>query len=450
MSKHQARVKLGLRALMFGAFSLVAAACTGGESAAPAETTSTTSPEAIAEVEVEEEPEETPEIPEEPSAPVGLVVTANEEGSVTLEWDESRDETVTGYVVSRVASIGGTEVFETAEPTVTDTGLDDGDVFTYTVAAINAAGESERSEPISVQVGVDTNPPSRPGTPRTVESAEGVQIDWRASTDFSGIDGYIVTRLLDGETTEIETTEPTLFDDVAPGQVVTYRVRSVDGAGNESDDSRNVTILSGTAAEDVIVVVSTHADPAADANAARLQQALLDEGFVVTWFEDNVFDSNVTTADDVVLLLGDVEGQGFDWNLFGTDANTITLKSIFFVPSGFVDSAPRTGRLTDIGYSPPGEDARFLPFSNLAEPRPSPFIPMLQWLPDFEVWATPSSTAEEAVAGLIRPGGELANEREAPACRAFFPGNVDSLGEQSEQAWDLLIEFVGSVSETCR
>jgi len=451
MTTHQMRVKRGLRALLFGVFSLIAVACTGGEVASPDEPT-TTAPEAASEeTDPEEELErELVDVPEEPSAPVGLVVTANAAGSVTLEWDESRDETVTGYEVTRVASIGGSFTFETTDPIFTDAELNDGDVVTYTVAAVNDAGLSQRSEPVPVQVGVDTNPPSRPGTPRTVESTEGVSITWRASSDFSGIDTYIVTRILDGETTEIEATEPSLFDDIAVGQVVTYRVRAVDGAGNESDDSRNVTILSGTAADDVMVVVSTHADPVANPNTARLQQTLLDEGYIVTWFEDDVFDSNVTTSEDVVLLLGDAEGQGFDWNLFGTDANTIAFKSIFFEASGFVEGFPRSDRLAQLDYRPPGGDVREVALTNTVEPRATAFIPLLQQLPDLEVWGTPTWTDELAVAGLIRTGGELVTERDAPGCRAFFPGNVDSLDEQTNAGWDLMIEYINSVSDACR
>ena len=460
MSKHQRRVKLGLRALLFAVFSLIAAACTGGESASPPAETPTTSSSTTAAPDEEPldpadadeiaEEVEVDEVPEEPSAPVGLVVTANAAGSVTLGWDESRDESVTGYEVTRVGSIGTTEMFATTEPTFTDGDLTDGDVFTYTVTAINDAGASERSEALPVQVGVDANPPTRPGTPTTVESTEGVSITWRTSTDFSGIDRYIVTRILNGETTEIDTVDPMLFDDVAVGQTLSYAVRAVDGSGNESENSRFVTILSGTASDGVIVVVSTHADPAADPNTARLQEALLNAGYVVTWFEDDVFDSNITTSDDVVLLLGDVEGQGFDWNLFGTDAHTIALKGIFFEASGFLDAPPRTRRLGQIAYNPPGEDQRFLQLALVDRPRPSPIIPLLQQLPDLEVWGTPAETAEEAIAGLLRPGGELANEREAPACRAFFPGNADALAQQTQAGWDLLIEFVDTISDTCR
>lgn len=448
MKNQQTRVTRGFRTLLFGVFCLVAAACTGGESASPAPEDTTTTSTTTTTVADPDSPEAVPVIDAIPTAPVGLVVTENAEGSVTLEWDESRDESVTGYEVTRIASIGSA-VFEVTDPSFTDDELEDGDVVTYTVSAVNEAGTSDRSEPLPVQVGVDTNAPSRPGTPRTAETDEGVALSWRASTDFSGIDRYIVTRILDGETSELETPEPELVDDIAPGLTVTYAVRAVDGAGNESENTRNVTFLSGTAADEVVVVVSALADPAEDAGTTRLQAELLEAGFTVTWFEDSEFDSNLTTSEDLVLLIGDTEGPGFDWNLFGTDANTITLNSLFFVASGLVESFPRADSLDQIAYAPPGEETRFLGLTDTAEPR-IPRIPQLNWFPDLEVWATPPETQEVAVAGLVPAGGELIDDREAPGCRAFFPGNFDDLNEYSDSGWGLLTEFVGSVSDRCR
>lgn len=450
MNTQQKRVTRGVRTLLFAIFCLIAAACTGGggENANPVPETTSSTTTTTTTVEDTEPPEAVPTIDETPSAPVGLVVSENDGESVTLEWDGSRDETVTAYEVTRVASIGS-DVWETTEPTFIDTDVEEGDVFTYTVAAINEAGTSERSEPIPVQVGTDTNPPSRPGTPRTVESAEGVTLRWRPSTDFSGIDSYVVTRILDGETTELESSEPSLLDEIAPGQVVTYAVRAIDGAGNESENTRNVTVLTGTAADEVVVVVSAIADPTTDAGTTRLQAELLELGFTVTWFEDSEFDSNVTTSEDLVLLLGDVEGPGFDWNLFGTDANTITLASLFFVPSGFVESFPGAESLDQIAYGVPDEETQFVSLSTNDENR-IPFIPEIRWLPDLEVWGTPFETTEIAVAGLLPSGGERINDTEAPGCRAFFPGNFDDLTEYSESGWDLLTEFIGDVSERCR
>ena len=431
-----------IRALLFGVFCLAAAACSNDAPAARevVDTTTTAAP-AIA--------EPMPIIDEAPSAPVGLAA-GTAEGTVELTWDESRDDEVTGYRVIRVASTGASVSFDTSESNFADIDLNDGDIFTYTVVAVSDDDVSERSEAVSVQVGVDTNPPRRPGSPRAVESDEGVTIAWRPSSDFSGIDRYIVTRQLNGETTEIDTPEATLVDDIEPGQVVSYAVRAVDGEGNESENSRNVTLLSGTVNDEVVVVVSAVADPADDPLTQRLQESLLDQGFVVSWFEDDVFDSNVTTSDDLVLLVGDIVGQGFDWNLFGTDAHTIALKSIFLEASGLTIGLPKLDGLAQLDYTPPGGEVREVAMTTVERPRNVVIIPAIEQVPDLQVWATPTWTDEIAVAGLIPEGGELATDDEAPGCRAFFPGNADSLSEQTDAAWDLLIEFVDSVSTACR
>jgi len=410
--------------------ALVSSACTGGDgspsasnTAAPPNTTET-SPTLPADV-----AESLPLIDESPSAPVGLVVVSTAEGEINLAWDESRDETVSGYEVTRVSSTGLTEQFATSTPEFTDDELDDGDIFTYRVAAVGTGGTSVGSETVTARVGEDTNPPRRPGAPETVETAEGIRIEWRASDDFSGIAGYIVTRTIDDESTEIETPTPFLLDDIEPAQVVTYRVRAVDTAGNESDETRAVTVLSGTPADRVVVVVSAVGNPEDDPQTARLQQALLDAGFIVSWFEDGIFDSNVTAADDVVLLLGDIESQGFDWNLFGTDATIIGLKSVFVEAAGITAEPPKLDGLAQLDYTPPGETPREVAMTTVVKPRNVVFIPAVEQLPDLQVWATTTWNPDLAVAGLIPAGGELASDRPAPGCRSFFPGNRGSLAE---------------------
>ena len=168
-----------------------------------------------------------------------------------------------------------------------------------------------------------------PGRPQIADRDASVALDWRASTDTAGIDRYIVTRVVDGETTEIETTEPTLDDELPAGTVATYEVLAVDGNGNQSESGRSVTVLAGTSTDQVIVVVSAEANPGDDPHTARLHDTLLNTGYSVTWFEDDVFDANITRSDDLVLLLGDVAGEGFDWNIFTTDSAVMGLKSMF-------------------------------------------------------------------------------------------------------------------------
>lgn len=428
------------------ASALIASACTSTtDNGTATETTSTTSTtEAIV-------PSTLPIIDEAPSAPVNVVVVDTSDGSIELAWDEDRTGDVTGYEISRVSPAGRTERFTVDTASWLDTGLEDGDVYTYQIVAIGPGGQSDRSDAVTARVGVDTNAPAKPGRPAVVSDSEAaVELAWAPSSDISGIDNYILTRTIDGESTEVTVNEPAWVDDVAAGVIVTYSVRAIDGAGNESEESRSVTVLAGAATDQVIIVVSAIGDPASDPQTERLRGALLDAGFSVTWFEDDVFDSNLTRSDDVVLLLGDVEGDPFDWNLFATDSTIIALKSIFLEAAKITDNPPKLDRLAQLDYLPAGGEPREVVITTTGRPRPSAYIPLNEQIPDLEVWGRPVWSDDIAVMGLIREGAQLANEKAAKGCRAFFPGSATSLAEQTDDAWSLLVEFVGEISDAYR
>ena len=424
------------------AVSILAAACSGSSPAASVATTVVDAPPVTA--------EPLPDIDPAPNAPVGLVVIDTSDGTIELAWDPSRDDGVDQYELSRVSPAGSTERFLVEAPTFTDSGLADGDIYSYQVVALGAGGTSDGSDAVTVQVGVDSNPPKRPSRPTVVESEDAISLQWQPVTDISGIDRYVVTRTIGTEVSEIDNSDSANFtDSVDSGTVVTYSVKAVDGAGNTSDPSRSVTVLAGVAADRVVVVVSAVADPKTDPSTERLQRELLDSGFSLTWFEDDVFDSNITTSDDVVLLLGDVQGDGFDWNVFGTDAAVVGLKSMFVEAGGITENSPKLDRLGQLDWVAPGATEREVVLTTTGRPKPVVYIPPNEQLPSLETWARPVWSADIAVAGLIPKGGELANEKPAPGCRAFFPGNVDSLAEQTDAGWELLIEFVGAISEAC-
>ena len=230
---------------------------------------------------------------------------------------------------------------------------------------------------------------------------------------------------------------------------MTYSVRAVDRAGNESIGSRNTTILSGTPADGVIIVVSAQESPQDTAITARVERELLEAGYTISWFEDNAFDANLTTSEDVVVLLGDVQGEGFDWSLFATDAHIIGMKSMFIQSGGILDTPPKLDRLAQLDYLPRGKDQREVAMTTTDRPKPVVYIPPNEIIPSFETWARPVWSDDIAVAGLIPEGGELANEKIAPGCRAFFPGNGESLSEQTDAAWNLMVEFIGDVRAAC-
>lgn len=432
---------LFVRAATALAMSLVVASCSGSTPIAE-QVTTTETPQITA--------EPLPEIDEAPNAPVGLVVVNTSNGAIELAWDRSRDGTVDEYEISRVSPAGATKRFTIGAPSFVDTGLDDGQIFTYQVVAIGPGGKSEGTQGVTAQVGVDSNAPKRPGRPNIIESDEGVTLKWNPVTDISGIEKYMVNRTVGGETTQIDNgTETTFADDIDSGVVVTYSVSAIDRAGNTSNSSRAVTLLTGTASDRVVIVVSGEADPQNTPATKRFQQELLTAGFTLTWFEDDAFDSNITSPDDVVLLLGDVKGEGFDWNIFGTDSTVVGMKSMFVEAAGITENPPKLDRLAQLDYVPPGRDGREVFFTTTSRPKPVVYIPVAEQLPSLEVWARPVWSDDIAVAGLIPTGGELANEKPAPGCRAFFPGNANSLAEQTNEGWELLVDFVTDITAAC-
>jgi hypothetical protein len=429
--------------------ALVATACTSGETNS---TTTTLAPEAtpdsVALSDLETAPDA--EVDETPTPPIGLTVINTSDGAIELAWEDSRSDDVTGYEITRVGRTGTTERFEVAGNSFVDSGLEDGEIFSYNVAAIAPAGKSERSESVSAQVGVDSNPPTTPGRPRIIEGeVASVAIEWEPSRDISGLADYVVRRTVDGVTEELSATDAQFLDDIEPGIIASYAVAAVDVNGNESETSRSITVLTGRTSSRLLIVVSQQADPAADVNTNRLYTDLLDAGYVVSWFEDDVFDANVTDSGDTVLLLGDVEGEGFDWNIFGTDATIIGLKSMFVQAGGITEFPPKLDRTAQLDYTPPTGDEREVILTNTARPKPVVIIPPNEQVPELEIWGRVTWDNTIAVAGLIPKGDLLANDKEAPGCRAFFPGNAGSLGEQTEDAWALLYEFVDGVEQAC-
>lgn len=454
--------------LVFGALALVLAACGSGDDASlgapalgteeeiellePAEGRDVANDaelleEANGDVDVAEP---LPEISGEPTAPSGLTVVSTGEGSIDIEWDASREDGVTRYEVLRSAAGGATTSVEVNGTSYSDTGLVDGEIFSYRVVALRDGERSALSDAVTAQVGIDSNPPRRPGRPEIVETASGQTLTWTATEDVSGIGGYVVTREVEGTVVNLDAgTETTFRDDLPAGTVATYAVIAFDRVGNASEPSRNTTVLTGTPADNVIIVVSEQADAGDTFATSRLERELLDSGYTISWFEDGEFDSNVTTSDDIVLLLGDVKGDGFDWNVFFTDATVVGLKASFIQAGGILDTPPKLDRIAAVTYDPPNSDARNVTTSTLAEPNPVVFLPDIEQIPDLEVWMRPSFSTTSAIAGIIPEGGILASGDAAPGCRAFYPGNNESLAQTTAEGYALLVEFVDDVRTAC-
>ncbi|MFC9387077.1 carbohydrate binding domain-containing protein [Streptomyces venezuelae] len=104
------------------------------------------------------------EVPDTQAPTVPAKVTAAADGvSVLLTWDPATDnKAVAKYQVTRVGGSGGTVVTDVGSTVFSDTGLAERTAYTYTVKAVDAAGNvSAASAPATVTTG------DKPATPAT-------------------------------------------------------------------------------------------------------------------------------------------------------------------------------------------------------------------------------------------------------------------------------------------
>lgn len=176
-----------------------------------------------------------------PTVPGNLTATVSGT-SATLTWSASTDAVgVTGYRVWR----NGTALTGTVPGTTfTDAGLVAG-TYTYSVAAVDAAGNvSGASSSASVTVTStvppsDTTAPTVPSNFTVVLSGTTADLGWTVSTDDVAVTGYRVTR---NGAALLTVLNPSYNDTNLPVGTYTYSVAAVDGAGNVSGSSPQVSV----------------------------------------------------------------------------------------------------------------------------------------------------------------------------------------------------------------
>jgi chitodextrinase len=177
-----------------------------------------------------------------PSTPTGLSASAVSSSQINLAWNASTDNVgVTAYNVYRggfqIASLGAVTAFQ-------DSGLVASTIYSYTVRALDAAGNF--SGP-SVSASATTQPPAgditAPSAPGGLTAAPAsstqINLSWTASTDNVGVTGYNVYRF----GTLVATLGPvTTYQNtgLTPSTSYTYSVRAFDAAGNTSAFSSSV------------------------------------------------------------------------------------------------------------------------------------------------------------------------------------------------------------------
>lgn len=189
-----------------------------------------------------------------PGAPTNVSATGGN-AQATLSWiapASNGGSPITGYVVtpyiSNVAQTATT--FNSNATTETVAGLMNGTTYTFTVAAINAAGTGPASSPSNT-----VTPATVPGAPTGVTVSGGnaqVTLTWTApsSNGGSAITGYLVTPYI-GTTAQTATT----FNSTATTETVTgltngtaytFTVAAINGVGTGAASAQSASVTPAT------------------------------------------------------------------------------------------------------------------------------------------------------------------------------------------------------------
>ena len=187
-----------------------------------------------------------------PSVPQSLSTAVQSASSIRLTWSASTDNAggsgLGGYRVFR----GGTQVAQVAASATayTDSGLSSGTTYTYTVRAVDNAGNVSADSNVAsaaTQLPTDLIAPSVPQNVSAVpQSSTSIQLTWTASTDNVGGSGVAGYRVLRGSTQIGQVAVGTLrFTDtgLSPSTQYSYNVRAYDVAGNVSANSTLVSAI---------------------------------------------------------------------------------------------------------------------------------------------------------------------------------------------------------------
>ena len=181
-----------------------------------------------------------------PTAPTGLSATQAANSTVHLGWTGSTDNVgVTGYRVSRTAGATTTTSNIGVVTTYDDTTAVPGTAYSYTVAALDAAGNVSLASNTAPITAADTTVPSAPsGLSATQAANSTVHLSWTGSTDNVAVASYRVSWTAGPTTTTFNAALATTYDDTTavPGAAYSYTVAALDAAGNVSLASNTAPI----------------------------------------------------------------------------------------------------------------------------------------------------------------------------------------------------------------
>ena len=152
--------------------------------------------------------------PEPPAKPTGLSSTVSHD-TVTLNWEDPNDNSITGYVIlRRDKEIHEEGTFVTVAPdtgsaanTYTDDTVEPSKQYVYRIKAINAHGLSEISSWVRAYTPATSEPPAKPTGLSATATHDQAVLTWDNPGD-DGITGYVILRRnqetdAEGEFTEL-------------------------------------------------------------------------------------------------------------------------------------------------------------------------------------------------------------------------------------------------------
>src|SRR5438105_824553 len=253
-----------------------------------------------------------------PAVPTGLTASALTATSLTLTWSAATDNVgVTGYRLYRDATL----VASAASTSASLRGLSPSTPYTFTVAALDAAGNaSAPSAPLSVTTPADTTAPSTPtGLTASALTATSLTLTWSAATDNVGVTGYRLYR--DATLVASAAGTSASLSGLSPSTPYTFTVAALDAAGNASAPSAPLSVTTPA------LSVTTPAPPAPFSGTpiaipGTFEAENFDLGGEGVAYHDNVKGNaggQYRLSEDVdIILSADALGGGYVVNNFET------------------------------------------------------------------------------------------------------------------------------------
>jgi chitodextrinase len=173
-----------------------------------------------------------------PTAPSGFTATASGTSSVALKWNAATDNS--GQIAAYRIARNGVQFASVTSLSYTDSGLTAGTAYSYTVVAVDGAGNVSPSASATATTAVpDGVAPTAPTNLRAqAQNGRKIGLSWNAASDNIGVTGY---RVLRNGVQVAQVASLSYRDSPGARGTFSYTVLAVDAAGNVSPPSNVAT-----------------------------------------------------------------------------------------------------------------------------------------------------------------------------------------------------------------